>query len=227
VSDAKKRVSRPSHEQNVTELGATVKSKFFSLLTAIALTEAAAFAGAINMDDPRRTVGREDDVRVDAQLIQDTVTAGSPIGITYQIENLSDAPVAIADKVAEATYDSDTYTITVAIGSEIPKDGKMPKLATIAPGEKKIFRAGATPALHSAITRGARSAPRYVQVKVSILRDMAAFSPVKPEQMLSDAQFDRWLEANDSIFLNAVPVRFAPNRATSFVAADQRGTGAF
>jgi len=206
-----------------------VKSKLFSaLLTATALTHAVAvFADAIDMNDPRRTVGREENVRVDAQLVRDTVTPGTPIGVTYQIENLSDAPVAIADRVAEATYDADTYTITVAIGSEIPQDGKMPRITTIAPGEKKVFRTGATPALHGAATRGAFSAPRYVQVKVSILRDLAAFAPVKPEQTLSDAQFDRWLEANDSIFLNAVPVRFSARRSTGFVGADQRGSAGF
>jgi hypothetical protein len=209
-------------------LGATVKpSKTCSaFLSAIALISALPIlAGNIDMDNPRRTVGREENVRVDAQLVRDTVSPGSPIGITYQIENLSPAPVAIADKVAEATYDADTLTITLAVGSEVPRDGKMPRLATIAPGEKKVFRVGATPALAAAASHSSLAPPRYVQVKVSILRDLAPFANVPPEQLLPDDLFDKWFESNDSIFLNAVPVRFSQRRPSGFVSADQRGSG--
>src|SRR5687767_2506481 len=175
------------------------------------------------MDDPRRTVGREDNVRIDAQLVQDTVSPGSVIGIAYQIENLSAAPVAVAAKVASATYDQDTRTITLSIGSEVPDDGKMPHIVTIPPGEKKVFRTGATPMLGGAAMRSPLAAPRYVQVKVSILRDLAPFAKLSTEQTLSDEQFDKWFEANDTIFLNAVPVRFSTRRSTSgFASADQR-----
>lgn len=211
-------------------MGATVKpSKFFSsLLTANVLTLALpALAGSIDMDDPRRTVGREENVRIDAQLVRDTVSPGSPIGITYQIENLSAEPVAIADKVAEATYDADTLTITLAVGSEVPRDGKMPRLATIAPGEKKVFHTGATPALAGAASHSSLAPPRYVQVKVSILRDLVPFAKLRPEQVLPDELFDKWFESNDSIFLNAVPVRFSGRRSTGFMSADQSGSGGF
>ncbi len=98
---------------------------FYALIATIVLLHAAAAtADSINMDDPRRTVGREDNVRIDAQLVQDTVSPGTPIGVAYQIQNLSAAPVAIADKVASATYDQDSRTITLSIGSEVPDDGK-------------------------------------------------------------------------------------------------------
>jgi hypothetical protein len=103
----------------------------------------------------------------------------------------------------------------------------MPRMTTIAAGEKKVFRTGATPVLHGAASRGALSAPRYVRVKVSVLRNPEVFAPVKTEQLLSDAQFDQWLSANDSIFLNTVPVRFAARRVNGFAGADQRGTGGF
>ncbi|HEX6642024.1 MAG TPA: hypothetical protein VF215_12975, partial [Thermoanaerobaculia bacterium] len=85
---------------------------FYALLAAIVLIHAAAASAAsIDMDDPRRTVGREDDVRIDAQLIQDTVSPGSAIGVTWQIQNLSDSPIAVAEKVVAATYDADSRTI--------------------------------------------------------------------------------------------------------------------
>jgi hypothetical protein len=208
-----------------------VKQKHFSaLLTAIALlSTSAAFAGGIDMDDPRRTVGREDNVRIDAQLIQDTVTPGSAIGVTYRIENASATPVAVADRVSDATYDSDSQTITVSIGSEVPKDGKMPHVVTVAPGETKLFRTGVTPSLGAAATRATLAPPRYVQIKVSILRNLAPFAHLiarqsRTAQELPDELFDRWFESNDTIFLNAVPVRFSARRnQTGFASADQRG----
>ena len=199
---------------------------FFALLAAIVLLHAAAAsAGAIDMDNPRRTVGREGDVRIDAQLVQDTVSPGTPIGVAYQIENFSSLPIAVADKVVDATYDQDSRTITVSIGSEVPDDGKMPHVVTIKPGEKKLFRIGATPMLGGAASRTSLAAPRYVQVKVSILRDLEPFAKVTTAQTLSDELFDKWFEANDTIFLNAVPVRFSSRRANGFAAADQRGGG--
>ncbi len=200
---------------------------FYALITAIVLLHAAAAtADSINMDDPRRTVGREDNVRIDAQLVQDTVSPGTPIGVAYQIENLSATPVAVADKVASATYDQDTRTITLSIGSEVPDDGRMPHIVTIPPGEKKVFRTGATPMLGGAATRSPQAAPRYVQVKVSILRDLAPFAKLSSAQTLSDEQFDKWFEANDTIFLNAVPVNFSTRRSNSgFASADQRSSG--
>src|SRR5690349_7366338 len=199
---------------------------FYALLAAIVLIHAAAASAAsLDMNDPRRTVGREDDVRIDAQLIQDTVSPGSAIGVKWQMQNLSDSPVAVADRVVQTSYDPDSRTITFAIGSEVPKDGRMPHVVTIAPGETKLFSAGATPALSGAATRSMFTPPRYVQVKVSILRDLAPFAELIAEQqrneqrvaqqqkmgaVLPDALFDQWFESNDTIFLNAVPVRFAP-----------------
>lgn len=198
---------------------------FYTLLAAIVLPATAATAGAIDMDNPRRTVGRENNVRIDAQLVQDTVSPGTPIGVAYQIENFSSSPVAVADKVVDATYDQDSRTITVSIGSEVPDDGKMPHVVTIAPGEKKVFRTGATPMLGGAAARLSLAAPRYVQIKVSILRDLAPFAKITTAQTLSDELFDKWFEANDTIFLNAVPVRFSARRSTNgFATADQRAS---
>ena len=184
---------------------------FYALFAAIVLIHAAAAsaAGPIDMDDPRRVVGRENNVRVDALLVQDTVSPGSVVGITYQIQNLSDEPVAVANKVVAASYDTDSRTITLAVGAEVPQDGKMPQVELIAPGEKKIFRGGATPVLTLAALRTPQAAPRFVQVKVSILRDVATFTNVNSGQLLSDSQFDQWFEANDTIFLNTIPVRFS------------------
>lgn len=184
-----------------------------ALFAAISLSAAAASAASIDMDDPRRALGREDNIRVDAQLVSDTVSAGSPIGIIYQIQNLSQDTVAVADKVTDATYDSDTRTITVGVGSEVPADGKLPHMILIAPGEKIVRRVGATPAINTAAVRTAFSArPRYVQVKITILRDPAPFMAMirsqQPavRQILPDDLFEKWFECADTIYLNSVPV---------------------
>jgi hypothetical protein len=189
---------------------------FYAILATIILIHAAAASAAstIDMNDPRRVVGRENDVRIDALLVQDTVSPGSAVGVTYQIQNLGAQPIAVATKVVAASYDTDTQTITLSVGAEVPQDGKMPQIALIAPGETKVFRGGATPALTVAALRAAHAAPRYVQVKVSVLRDLTPFRAVNSGQTLSDAQFDKWFEANDTIFLNTVPVRFSASSNT-------------
>lgn len=168
------------------------------------------------MSDPRRALGREGDIRIDAQLIRETVTHGSPIGVTYQIQNLSESTVAIAAKVSDASYDEDTRTITVGIGSEVPPDGDMPQLIVIKPGEKKVLHAAATPALRATGTISKFATPRYVQVKVAILRDLDPFADLiakqdgRTKQRLSDELFEKWFECNDTIFLNSVPVNYVP-----------------
>lgn len=193
------------------------------------LGAAAVSAAGIDMNDPRRSLGREGDVRVDAQLVRDTVTPGAPVGITYQIQNLSASPVAIASKVVDASYDEDSRTITLAVGSEVPPDGNMPQMVVIRPGEKKILQAGATPQLRAASARSLfKAAPRYVQVKVAILRNLVPFAQLiekqdgRTRQRLPDELFDQWFESNDTIYLNAVPVHFTPPTDAD---ADRRAGG--
>jgi hypothetical protein len=203
---------------------------FYALLATITLLHAAAASAAsIDMNDPRRVVGRENDIRVDAQLLQETVSPGTVVAVNYQIQNFTAAPVAVADRVTTASYDADTATITLSIGAEVPQDGRMPHVATIAPGEKKIFRTGATPTLNAAALRTSLAAPpRYVQIKVTVLRDLTPFSALINGQqqarvapMLPDALFDKWFEANDTILLNTVPVRFSPRGNAPNMSADQ------
>ena len=204
------------------------KKTLLAVFTSSLLLAGAAGAAGIDMDDPRRSVGRENDVRVDAQLTRDTVSAGGPIAVTYQIQNFTDATIAIADKLSDASYDEDERTITIAIGAEVPVDGAMPHMVTIAPGEKKVLRAAAVPVFTASALRATRNAtPRYVQVKVTILRELAPFLPLIQNQsraQLSDELFNRWMESSDSIFLNAVPVGWM-GRDSGGVDASQRGSG--
>ncbi|GAC1432860.1 MAG: hypothetical protein NVSMB68_05300 [Thermoanaerobaculia bacterium] len=193
----------------------------------------AAQSAHVDMKDPKRALGREDDVRIDAQLLQDTVSPGSPIGVTYQVENLSQKVIALADKVCDVTYDSESHTIIVSVGSEVPRRGEMPHLITIGPGDKKTFRSGAvlrfvTPAVRSPFV----SIPEFVEIKVNVLRELAPFhelidrqahaAPDAPPITLTDQQFDQWLESNATILLNTIPVRYQPGQKHNLTDASQR-----
>ncbi len=210
---------------------------FFAIIAVITLIHAAAATAAgIDMDNPRRALGRAGDVRIDAQLGRETVSPGAPIGITYQIQNLSTSTVAIAAKVSDASYDADTRTITVAVGSEVPPDGNMPQMVLIAPGEKKVLQAMATPKLSAQAMRSSFAVtPRFVQVKVAIMRNVEPFSALiqaqdgRTKRPLSDELFEKWFECNDTIFLNSVPVQFVPSPAAGGGAesASARAVGRF
>ena len=191
-------------------------SKQFVPIFAVAAILAAASAQAahVDMKDPRRALGREDDIRVDAQLFQDSVANNSPLNVTYQIQNLTASPIAIADRVASVSYDEDSQTITLSIGAEVP-DTNMPHLVVIAPGAKKTLTSGGVFNAPVANSRLAR-VPQYFQVRVNVLRDLTPFRDLIARQTgqtiasvpLPTALFDKWLDSNDTIECNVIPVRW-------------------
>jgi hypothetical protein len=199
------------------------------------MVAAAAEAATVNMRDPRRAVGREDDVRVDAQLSHDSVSSHTTFGVTYQIQNLTQAPIAFADKISEASYDSDTQTITVAFGAEVPDGASMPHLVIIASGEKKTFRGSGTVTVMTPSVRAPwQPVPRFVQIKVTVLRDVKPFATLIDQQNrtagapdLDNAAFDRWVEAVGSVFLNPIPVRWDGKSRGGGVDAEQASPGGF
>ena len=194
----------------------TPKSLLSFLAVLAVLVATGAPAETIDMNDPRRAVGRETDIRVDAQLLDEFVSPHTTIGVKYQIANLSPQTIALADKVCDASYDSDSRTITISIGSEVPRNGEMPRLVIIRSGETKTFTAGAPLAMNTTVSvTPFSSVPRFVQIRVNVLRDLAPFLALIEQQgrvrapiTLSDKQFDQWLDSKESIGLNAMPVRF-------------------
>src|ERR1051325_4230133 len=114
-----------------------MKSSKFFFAAAVALMTVTAHAAKIDFNDPRRALGREDNIKVDAELAQESVSANSSLSVTYQIENRSQSPIAIADKQSDVSYDSETQTITFSIGAEVPTGATMPHLTVIKPGETK------------------------------------------------------------------------------------------
>src|SRR5216117_1018966 len=103
----------------------------WAVALAVLITTTAIQAAKVDMRDPRRAVGREDDVRVDAELSQEAVSAHAKVGVTFQIQNLTPAPIALADKISDTTYDSETQTITISFGAEVPDGANMPHLVVI------------------------------------------------------------------------------------------------
>lgn len=171
-------------------------------------------AAAVDMRSERRAVGTDDGIRIDAQLAADAVTPHVPIGVTYQVQNQTSQSIAIADKSCVATYDAESRTITLSIGMEVPQGGVMPHLTVIGPGGKRTFTTGAS------FTRP--GVPRLVAIRVNLLRDPDSFRDLREHQRLTDAQFDRWIDANGAIELNAVPVRYSPPVVARVSDASQR-----
>jgi len=194
--------------------------KFSRLVSAVSvslLITAAASAARVDMNDPRRALGREDNIRVDAELLQDSLSPSSPISVTYQIQNLTNQTIGLADKVTDVSFDPDTATVTFAIGSEVPAGTGMPHVVTIAPGEKRVFTTGGIVYIAVPRQRTPWSAvPRFVQIKVNVLRDVRPFEAQIVQQTKSAAApalpgdlFDKWVDATGAIFLNAIPVRWS------------------
>ena len=181
------------------------------------LAGSTARAAGVDFKDPRRALGRQDDIKVDAQMLQETISSGSPISVTYQIENLTPAPIAIADKVADASFDPDSLTITVSIGAEIPQGTTMPHLTTIAPGQTRTFRIGASAQVLVANARSPWAhVPRFVQIVVNVLRGIKPFAKLIAQQTESAAApplpndlFDTWVASVSSVELNVLPVRWS------------------
>lgn len=199
--------------------------KFLAATSFYLLGSLSALAARVDMTDPRRALAREDDVRIDAQLLQQELFSSSPLTITWQIQNLSPQPVAVADRTTEIDYDPDTSTIVVSIGAEIPEGTSMPHLVVIHPGQKQVFSSGGTVHIATPHVRTPWTlVPHYVQVKVVILRNLTQFAPLIEAQMktavqppLPNEMFDPWVEASEAVFLNPIPVRWsvAPSRGVT------------
>ena len=171
---------------------------------------------AVDLKEPRRVVGTEESVRVDAQIFNDILTPNTSIRVTYDITNDRSAPIAIADIIPETAYDPDTQTVTVTIGSEVPGAQLLPRLVMIGPGEKKNFTivARVSILMGTAVTPLTRF-PNALRVKLNFLNNTEGFQQLIaiPERAvydpkLADELFPKWLEKNETVYTNTVPMRW-------------------
>lgn len=191
------------------------------LVFALLFAAACSSSNTVNMAEPRRVVGTESAVRIDAQ-ITDEVRPGSPVGITYQITNQRADAIAVADILPDTTFDDETRTLTVSIGSEVPGESTLPRLIRIGPGETKSFtttaRIGQLLPMRSADPRAVTRT--LLRLKVNFLGDTKPFIELIdiPEKMVVDSKradelFTVWLERNEVVYTNAVPVQLSTTRA--------------
>jgi hypothetical protein len=182
-----------------------------------ALLLAGACASApVNMKEPRRLVGTDNDVRIDAEVIGDQLSPSARLPIKYDITNNRASAIAVAELIPETTYDSDTQTLTITLGAEVPGEEVLPRLALIGPGAKRSF---STNAVVKIVMPGGPNPfmhyPNSMRVKLNFLSDPKPFMKLIdiPERAVHDAQlaselFPKWVEGNETVYTNTLPMRW-------------------
>ncbi len=177
-----------------------------------------ASSSKVDMKEPARLLGRENDVRIDAQVtsneLNDLIGHNSVVPFTYEIHNFRPTAIAVSDVVAETTFDEDSRIITVALGSEVPGNEFVPRLVAIASGESRTFTASARMSGFLVAPRGDLTVwPEAIRLKVNYLKDVQPFQRLIgiPETgirdpKLAEALFTAWTDNIEVVYTNAVPV---------------------
>ncbi|HVS32625.1 MAG TPA: hypothetical protein VMS98_14365 [Thermoanaerobaculia bacterium] len=185
-------------------------------LLGVALVAGCASSSTVDLNEARRVVGTENSVRIDAQIFSERLSTNTRIRLTYDISNERSSPIAIADIIPETSYDADTQTVTIAIGSEVPGIQLLPRLLTIGPGEKKSFSTVARVNIVMARTATPLSRfPNALRLKMHFLNETEQFQQLIaiPERAihdpkLADELFPKWLEKNETVYTNTLPMRW-------------------
>jgi len=170
----------------------------------------------VNLSEPRRVVGTENDVRIDAEVFGDTLTPNINIPIKYDITNNRATTILIADLLLNATYDPQSMMVTVDIGSEIPGEQFLPRLISIPSGAKKTFKGAArVNIISNPTTTPFMPRPNALRIRVNFLGEVKPFEKLIdiPERAvhdpaLADALFTKWVEGNETVVTNTLPMRW-------------------
>ena len=172
--------------------------------------------GPVDQNEPRRVVGTDNDVRIDGEVFGDVLGAAVTLPLKYDITNSRQATIAIADLVPETTYDEETRTVTISIGAEVPGETLLPRLISIKPGEKKSFSAIARVNIMMPAGTPLVRIPRSLRLKLNFLDDTTQFEKLiaMPEKgvydpKLADELFPKWVERNETVYTNTLPMRWA------------------
>ena len=170
------------------------------------------------MKEPRRLVATDNDVRLDVQIRGDVLAPATDVPIEYEITNNRDKAIAIAELIPDSTYDPDTQTVTVTLGSEVPGEQFLPRLVLIKPGEHKTFSHAAhvnLPISELAQTNPYHRYPNALRIRLNFLGDAAPFQKLigiseraVRDPVLAAELFPKWVEQNESVITNVLPMHW-------------------
>jgi hypothetical protein len=188
------------------------RTTVLTLLATLLLASCA--SSGVDMEEPNRVLGKEDDVRVDAQFVAAAFAQGGNVSVIYEIENLRTAPIAFASLNLEIAYESETGTFTATVGSEVPGNELIPRLIEIKPGERVRLTGGGR--LIVPVSRETHaSTPREIRLKLVYLNDVEPFRELigisevaVRDRALADKLFPAWIEHTATVTTNASPIRW-------------------
>ena len=179
----------------------------------------------VDMKEPRRLVATNNDVRVDVQVRGETLGPSTDIPLDYEITNNRDTPIAIAELVPDSTYDSETQTVTVTLGSEVPGQQFLPRLILIKPGEKKGFSSAArvnVPITELVDQNPFHRYPNGLRIRLNFLGDAKPFMELVGiseravrDPKLANELFPKWVEQNESVITSVLPMHWIGTPATT------------
>jgi hypothetical protein len=190
-----------------------VRSRLIALTSFLALS---CTTSQVDLDEPRRVVGTADQVRIDAMITGESIDSGTQLPITWEITNHRSVPVAVADLIPETSFDRESGLITVTLGAELPGEALLPRLIEIPPGESKTFRTSARINFQRPRPGGMISPSRAeLRLKLNFLSDTTPFRQLigideraVADPALADALFPVWIEKNEVIVTNSLPLRW-------------------
>jgi hypothetical protein len=190
--------------------------KPFALLSVLFVMVGCMSTQPVDMKEARRVVGTENGVRVDAEVFGDRLTPNTSIALKYDITNQRGTAILVADLLPQANYDPETQTVTISIGTEIPGEQFLPRLIPIQPGEKKSFSTGVHVIIVANPTTPWQAGPNALRLKINFLGETKPFKDLiaMPEKAmhnpeLAEALFPKWVEGNETVMTNTLPMRWA------------------
>ena len=192
---------------------------------ALLFLAACASTPKVDMKEPRRLVATDNDVRLDAEVKGDMLAPSTEVPIQYEITNHRDKAIAIADLIPDASYDSDNQTVTVNLGSEVPGQQFLPRLILVNPGEHKTFSVAArvnVPITELVDQNPFHRYPNALRIRLNFLADVTPFQKLVgiSERAIRDPAlaaelFPKWVEQNESVITNVLPMRWVGSPATN------------
>ena len=191
----------------------------FVLNAAVVLVASCSSSSQVDLNESKRFLGRENDVRVDAQLFSDQIDNTSFVRVVYEVGNFRSNAIALALANTETDYDPATRTITLNIGCEIPGDAIVPHLTKIESSERKTFSVGAKVNVLVPTAAGPfANRPLYLRVKLHFLGEVEPFTTLLTipdrgvhDPQLADQLFFVWIEKKETVVTNTLPIRWGPD----------------